>query len=97
MERIKQFLKTRRGITVLTVVGAALLLGSYLFPYWGVFLKAPQYPEGLRLTVYMSHVVGDVDEVNLLNHYIGMGKLNEAAEFERRYALFGLLALSIGA
>ena len=33
---------------------------------------------------------GDVHEIDMLNHYIGMGHLAEAAQFERHYAAWGV-------
>src|SRR5690606_36189914 len=35
-----------------------------------------QYPEGLRMIVYPTRVVGDIDEINALNHYIGMAQIS---------------------
>jgi nitrous oxidase accessory protein len=35
-------------------------------------MKAPQYPKGLRLDAYGTRMVGDLRELNILNHYIGM-------------------------
>lgn len=91
------FFKTKIGVTTLVLLGAVLLLVSFYFPYWNMDLRAPQYPEGLKLSVYLDHVEGDVSEINILNHYIGMGAIDKAAEFERRYAWFGLVALAVGA
>jgi len=85
-------LHKRRRIIVaaLGVAAAALLIGSFFFPYWEVVMHAPQYPQGLSISVYLNKVVGDVFEVNLLNHYIGMEKLQDAAGLERSLALYGL-------
>lgn len=95
--RLTRFSHTKAGVTLLTLFGATLLLCSFYLPYWNLQLKAPQYPEGLNVTIYMDHVTGDVTEINLLNHYIGMGHLDAAAQFERRFAWYALLALSLGA
>ncbi len=66
---------------------AAILLGvSVIFEYWSLTLHAPQYPDGLEVTIYTHEVVGDVSEVDGLNHYIGMMPLAEAAEIERKIA-----------
>ncbi|GBC85330.1 hypothetical protein HRbin11_01779 [bacterium HR11] len=85
-----------------SVLRAVLFLGAvalwwvaYTLPFWEVTVRAPQYPMGLRVTVYLHRVEGDVWEINLLNHYIGMGRVDQAAEFERQYAWLGLLALSL--
>ncbi len=79
------------------VGGATLLLLSLPRPYWHAKLEAPQYPQGLFLHVYVNRLDGDVREINLLNHYIGMEKLEKAAPAERRIAYFaiGLIALLV--
>jgi hypothetical protein len=70
----------------LIVLSSVLLMVSVLFEYWALTLHAPQYPGGLEVTIYTHKVVGDVTEVDGLNHYIGMMPLGEAAEFERTIA-----------
>lgn len=97
VKKIRVFLMTKAGITALITFGVALILSSFYLPYWQLTLKAPQYPQGLHLSVYMDHLEGDVSEVNILNHYIGMKSLEEAAKFERRFAWYGLLIFALGA
>lgn len=87
--------KRRFVVATLSVLAIAFLAASILFPYWEVTLKAPQYPDGLHVSVYINKVEGDVSEVDLLNHYIGMKKLDEAAKFERSIALYALSLVSL--
>lgn len=56
----------------LVLISALLMLSPFLFPLWSISLWAPQYPEGLSLQIWASHFTGDVQTVNVLNHYIGM-------------------------
>jgi hypothetical protein len=44
---------------------------------------APQYPGGLSLEIYPHKVAGEIQEVNVLNHYIGMKEIapDEFPEF----------------
>lgn len=84
---------------VLLAVAAALLVWSMFLPYWTLHLHAPQYPQGLHATISLTGVSGDVQEIDTLNHYIGMMKLDEAAKLERAIAmylvpLFAALALA---
>lgn len=63
-----------------TVAVAALLLGLiYFFPLWRIALKAPQYPEGLGLRIWVNRITGaapqDLASINNLNHYIGMKRI----------------------
>jgi hypothetical protein len=87
-ERVRFYLPV-----ALMVVAGALLLISIFLPYWKMELQAPQYPQGLEMTVYVNRVQGDVDEVDGLNHYIGMRPISEAAQFERSMSLIAISAL----
>jgi hypothetical protein len=69
------------------------LIVSLFLPYWKMDLHAPQYPEGLHVSAYIDHLVGDVHEIDTLNHYIGMRKLEEAAQLERTLSIAMLIAL----
>ncbi len=56
----------------------AILLVLVLYvPMWRIELNAPQYPEGLGLSIYANKLGGDVAIINGLNHYIGMKTLHE--------------------
>jgi copper chaperone NosL len=54
---------------------------SFAFPLWNISMKAPQYPNGLTLDIYVYKVEGGnegqhIQEINTLNHYIGMAPIN---------------------
>src|SRR5262245_49524051 len=70
----------RRWLSVSFALAAvACLLVAYSKAWWSFILYAPQYPSGLRLTVTLTGVTGDVREIDTLNHYIGMASLAKAA------------------
>jgi hypothetical protein len=78
-----------------TVVGlASAAVGSYVaslfVPWWDITLFAPQYPQGLKLSIGLRAIGGDVREIDILNHYIGMSHLELAAQFERQWAAWGV-------
>ncbi|MDP2469245.1 MAG: hypothetical protein Q8W45_02135 [Candidatus Palauibacterales bacterium] len=85
---------------VMIVIATLTLLPSIFLPTWNITLHAPQYPEGLTLVIYPHTVGGQLDEVNLLNHYIGMREItpNEFPEFRLipffilRFFAFAVLA-----
>lgn len=79
----------------LLLAAAALLLVSLARPYWTMRVRAPQYPKGLALVVYAHRLDGDVREIDMLNHYIGMKPLQDGARMERRLAVPGLLAAAL--
>jgi nitrous oxidase accessory protein len=45
-------------------------------------MRAPQYPKGLRLEAFGSGMVGDVRELNIINHYVGMPPIDPAPALE---------------
>jgi hypothetical protein len=66
-----------RRISRLAVAAASvLLLAVYVTPLWRIQLIAPQYPEGLGLRIWINQITGlkpnDLNNINGLNHYIGM-------------------------
>ena len=55
------------------VVAAAFAAAALVLPLWGFSMSAPQYPdETLHLQVQRSGIVGDVHEIETLQHYIGV-------------------------
>ena len=68
-----------RTATALAATGLVALSTS--LPLWSMTMRAPQYPKGLRLEAYGTRVAGDLRELNILNHYIGMPPV-EAPAFE---------------
>lgn len=94
-----------RGLVIACGLGSVGLFGaSYFQNWWKFWLYAPQYPKGLQLEISLRGMGGDVHEIDLLNHYIGMKHLADAAPTERQiggYAVAGLcivtmVALMIG-
>lgn len=76
-------------VLALATVGAVLFVATWFLPWWHFTLIAPQYPKGLHLIISLSGVTGDVQEINTINHYIGMGHIDDAAQLEK--ALSGYL------
>jgi copper chaperone NosL len=81
---------------------AALVLLPVFFlpvlPVWTMKLWAPQYREGLSLVIYSNTIKGDLQNINTLNHYVGM-KAISADDFREfrimplALTLFGVAAL----
>lgn len=86
---IKRWTATH-GDRWLPIIAAVLIVASMFFPYWRLTLNAPQYPNGLTATIGISSFSGDVDEIDGLNHYIGMRPLAEGGKFERSVAPFAV-------
>jgi len=77
-----------------------LLAGLYFFPIWSIALEAPQFPEGLGLNIRIDSIEGkepqDLQNINTLNHYIGMKSINPESIPELTYIPFivGFLIVS---
>jgi len=89
-------LRTRLLLALLVVP----LLLSFGAPLWRISMKAPQYPDGLSLDIYAHKVEGghdgkDIQEINTLNHYIGMAPINRAALSDLDWIPFAIGALLI--
>lgn len=64
------------------MIAAFGLIVVLFTPIWRIELDAPQYPEGLSLTIHANGLKGNVDIINGLNHYIGMKTLHNEDFFE---------------
>ena len=88
------------GSRGLLVVATLFLVPVYLMPLWKLTMFAPQYPDGLRLSIYSYKLVGgnngqDIKEINVLNHYIGMRDLAAADFNEFKWIPFVVGALGL--
>jgi len=72
---------------ILMILGSALLLSLFVFPLWNITLEAPQYPTPLGMDIWITKLTGtnkgDIQNINLMNHYVGMKEITtEMKEFE---------------
>jgi copper chaperone NosL len=89
--------RTTRIIQVLLIIP---LLASFAAPLWRVSMTAPQYPDGLYMDIYSYKLDGgnggqDINEINELNHYIGMQKIERAAFTDLDWIPFALGVLAL--
>ena len=73
------FLPARLVLLVLVVP----LVLTFSAPLWKISMTAPQYPNGLSMEIYAHKIEGGnggqhIKEINTLNHYIGMHKIDRA-------------------
>ena len=80
----------RLQLTAVAGGALAMLLAGAALPLWTMTLHAPQYPQGVRLIIDGRGARGDVDELNTLNHYIGMRPIPGAEPGEDRERSEGL-------
>jgi copper chaperone NosL len=83
--------------SILLVVAALLIAASIFTPWWKMNFIAPQYPEGLNIVVFPDKLEGEIEQINALNHYIGMKSFSEENFPELSYLpyLIGGLALIV--
>lgn len=74
---------------ILTAIASIALIGVFFVPIWRVQLVAPQYPEGLGMRIGINYITGaaptDLNNINGLNHYVGMKHITPDAIPELRY------------
>ena len=85
---------------ILVAIASLLLVVMFAAPIWHITLEAPQYPEGIGMQVRINTVAGDkefdLDNINALNHYIGMKAIDPDAIPELRFMpwIVGALVVS---
>jgi nitrous oxidase accessory protein len=85
---------------VFNVAAAGLILLAMHVPIWEMRLEAPQYPKGLTLVAYGDRIEGDLREINIINHYVGMETIEVVPAPEMAlypYALYLLVGLCLAA
>ena len=74
---------------ILLSIAGLLLLLLFVFPMWKITLLAPQYPKGVELHIHIDKIggkePGTLQNVNILNHYIGMKKIEPDSIPELKY------------
>jgi hypothetical protein len=82
------------------IVAALILIGVYFVPVWSISMDAPQYPEGIGMNITVDDIEGksknDLNNINGLNHYIGMKEINPDSipELKIMPFIFGFLIIS---
>ena len=102
LQRFYEFLDrplhgTARIVLALAVVPLVL---SFSAPLWKIRLEAPQYPKGLYMEIYAHKLDGGdggrhIKEINTLNHYIGMHKIDRAELSDLDWIPFALGVLAL--
>lgn len=92
-----------RRPTALFVAAMLALILSLFLPYWVLKLEAPQFPKGLTVSAYINRLEGEIDPVtgsddlqqlDELNHYVGMPPLADGAPLERSVAIIAIVVFA---
>lgn len=85
----------------LVALVAVLMAGVFIAPLWYISLEAPQYPEGLSMYIWVNKITGgtqyDLQNINLLNHYVGMDAIVESSIPELLFMPYILAVMIAGA
>ncbi|MHB0950281.1 MAG: hypothetical protein ACYC4J_14650 [Gemmatimonadaceae bacterium] len=82
---------------IIVALAAALLVAMFFTPIWHIALEAPQYPEGIGMQIRINTIAGDkendLNNINGLNHYIGMKPIDPDTIPELRYMPWAVAVL----
>jgi nitrous oxidase accessory protein len=78
-----------------SVVAIGLLSSAHYLPLWKMKLEAPQYPANLYLRAYGTRIEGDLREINIINHYIGMEHIDTVPAPEMGLFFYTLIGLGL--
>ncbi len=82
---------------IILVFASLILVLTFLFPIWYIDLEAPQYPEGIGFEIWLNKITGqkpnDLNNINGLNHYIGMKQIQPDAIPELKIMPFIIIFL----
>lgn len=80
------------------VIAALGILTMFIYPMWRITLYAPQYPDGVTMYIWINKLGGKtpavLQNINILNHYVGMKYIEPDAIPELKYFPWIIMALS---
>ena len=83
---------------ILIALAGLLLLILFFAPMWRISLIAPQYPNGVHMFIYINKIGGSepgtLQNINILNHYIGMKYIEPESIPELKYFPYVVMAFS---
>lgn len=95
---------SKRG-RVLIFIAALLIIPAIFLPIWTITLVAPQYPQGIKMSIYANKLTEHNPEtgmtintprlINGLNHYIGMHEIRPDEFKEFRWLPYAIVAFSV--
>lgn len=89
----------KNGPRILLFLAGLMLLTLFRYPIWRITLLAPQYPDGVHMHIYVNKIggktAGTLQNVNILNHYIGMKPIEPDTIRELKYFPYFVIAFTI--
>jgi hypothetical protein len=82
---------------IFMVLASIILVLVFFFPIWSITLIAPQYPSGITMYIWINQITGEspgtLQNINILNHYVGMQFIVPDSIPELKYFQFVVGAL----
>lgn len=83
---------------LLMILAIAAVMMLFVFPMWRITLYAPQYPHGVTMYIWINKIDGEepgtIQNINILNHYVGMKYIEPDSIPELVYFPYVILALT---
>lgn len=80
------------------MAGALVLVTLFFLPIWEITLLAPQYPQGISMYIWINKITGSesgtLQNINILNHYVGMQMIEPDSIPELKYFQFVILGFT---
>jgi len=84
---------------ILFISGSLILLLVFISPIWRISLEAPQYPDGVTMYIWINKLGGKtrgtLQNINILNHYVGMKPIDPESIPELKYFPLVIVAMSL--
>lgn len=74
------------------LVGSFALTTPFMFPIWVISLSAPQYTEPVKMFIHPDGFSGEIQTINILNHYVGM---KDIPEHMTEFVLFPIIIVTM--
>ena len=75
-------------------------IGVASSPVWNFSLEAPNYPKevfplGLPVFIHFDGLSGEVQEMDTINHYVGMARMERGGPYEQALAPYALILVAL--
>ena len=84
---------------ILFIIASLGLLLVFTAPIWRITLEAPQYPDGVTMYIWINKLggktKGTLQNINILNHYVGMKEINPESIPELKYFPVVIIFMSV--
>ena len=81
------------------ILAGIFILTTFFLPLWKITLIAPQYPKGVQMHIHINKIdgrdPGTLQNINILNHYIGMKPIEPDSIPELTYFPYFVIGFSI--